>query len=166
MPEEKIVVIEAEGIGLFSRQSIAKHLRFDPADIQKAYSRNVEALDATKSERRTVKRNSLKTTDGRLVKGTVETTVEKGGSPDWPVRLKASELLLAMAGLKEPQDKPEPPREINLTIVTGDQHVTNQSLSLSSASSDGPRVVAGGGASVPPVDIAAVLSPNDASSDG
>ena len=120
MSGEKLIVVETESIGLFSRQRIESKVRFDPKDIQRAYDRNVEALDATRAAR--ITRKTRKSDTGKVT----EVVTEEGGSPDWPVRLDAAKTLFAMAGLKDAPDKPEPPREINLTIVTGDQHVTNQ----------------------------------------
>ena len=94
-------------VGLWTRDRALRAMGFDYAHLGHAYARTREALDAVAPERLKVK---------TLPNGVTEETLEHGGAPDWPVRLKAADQLFGLGGVRQVELDPDERKAAPLTI--------------------------------------------------
>ena len=118
-PPEALVIVDAPFGGRGdrvpvpqSRAAVLLAMGFDARDLKRAYTRNVEALDATLPERRRERQHA---------DGGIEITIELGGAPDWRTRLEAIEQMYGIAGLSNIRLDPSDDRgPVSIRIVVNE----------------------------------------------
>lgn len=113
-------ILHTQGAAL-SRARMLDVIRFTfEEDAKAAVERTRAALTATRPPRRRVR---------TLPDGGVETTIDEGGTPDWPVQLDAAKMMFNLAGLSDRKHDADsdPSRPIAVNIVVQGQPASQSS---------------------------------------